>query len=54
VHAAPTVVAFVLWPRWVLGVHGGSEEAGRLGILERRRVRWDDEELGRNELELAG
>ena len=53
-HTPPTVVAFVLWPQSVLWVHGSSEEAGRLGILERRGGRWDDEELGGDKLELAG
>jgi len=38
----------------MLWVHGSSEEAWRLGILECRGGRWDDEEFRRYELELAG
>jgi hypothetical protein len=52
VCATPTVVIFVVRPGIVLWVHGSSEETWGLGFIGDTGLGWDDEKLGRNEVEL--
>jgi len=50
--ATPTVIIFVVRPGLVQWVHGSSEETRGLGFIGDTGLCWDDEKLGRNEVEL--